>query len=774
MSKGGSSKVYDFYYSIAMAVCRGPIDSFNYIKMKDKVAAWVPITTDTDTLLLDEGKLFGGDKGEGGPRGYVDYRMGGNTQLMSEVHASKHDDLPENLPGYRGLAYLFFHGRGGGTIGFRWTTNSAYFPEIFVGVSRLPKLATIPDQIWPIVGVDEAGDYIIAGPGDAYSGDEKVRPAYLPDANPASIIYEALTEDWGLQELESSVDIGSFQAAAQTLLDEHFGLSMIFTRQMEVEAFIGEVLDHIRAVLFIHPSTGLWVLKLIRDDYELGDCPILDPSNCKLERLKTRTWDNTINEIIVSYTDPHNEESETVSAINNANVTIQGGVKSEERDYFGVRNPWLALELAQRDVDESSRTLKSIRVSISRGVSGILPGSVVRLDWPEENISELYCRVQAFERGTSSDRTVVVEMVEDIFAAKRAVRGVQEPVLPTQPEPVALDYEFVFSPPASIVQSVGLGASEFPAIYPETAVAFIAGSSTYIPTEIDILGTTVLGNGSTASATLATFFADSRSTLGTTLTPEARSTIPVANVEAAFGEEPAPGAILAIGATEEVHELVMLDSTDGTNWTVIRALFDTLPLTWADSTVPLWPIEITDDNFDTGSPVAGVEESYKFLPTSNGTTLAEADATAYLYTPMGRAAAPYRPANCQIDGNGFGVADYSAEPSVPTTVPITWANRNRMAEDSVALAWDDASVTPEVGQTTILRFRSGAGVVFEATGLEGSSYDLDPSNLPPVNNFTVEFVSVRDGIECVYPATRELILPNGGGWDYGWDQGWDQ
>lgn len=771
---GGDRKIPLFYYSIAFGVCRGPIDAFNFIRMKDKVAAWVQQNSDIDGVLLEETELFGGEDGEGGPAGYVDYRMGSDTQVMSTVHASKHDDTPENLPGYRGLAYLFFHGRdnGDGTAGFRWIANSSYFPEISVGVTRLPKLATVPDQVWPIIGVDENGDYVKATPGSAYTGDEKVRPTHLPDANPASMIFEALTADWGLQELTSSVEIETFQDAGQTLLEENFGLSMIFTRQMEVEKFIGEILDHIRAVLFEHPETGKWNLKLIRDDYELSAAVVLNPSNSQLKKLKTRTWDNTINEIIVSYTDPNNEESETVSAMNNANIAIVGGLRSEERDYFAVRNPWLAQELAQRDVDEASRTLKTAEVTISRSVTGILPGSVVRLDWPEEDVENLYCRVMGLETGDSKDRTVKLELTEDIFAAKRAILHVQEGVFPDPVPPVPLDEKYVFSPPVSILQRLSNNATSVASIYPETAVAFLAGSNTYAPTRIDVVGDTVLGNGSGSLATRATITNRLPGTLGTTLTPEARSTIPASYIDNAANVNPVAGMVFAIGDTEEKTELIMLDSDNGSTWSVLRAVHDTLPLEWDDSTVHLWHIDMTSNNVDDGGPITDVEESYYFLPVRDGIRLDVADAEVYTYTPLPRAAAPYRPANPQIGGNGFGVADYSGDTGL-TSVPFTWANRNRLSEDAVAVAWDDAPVTPELNQTTILRFWSGI-LVHEVTGLTGNSYDLDPDDLPDIALFEVEFIAVRDGIESVYNPVRRLILPKDGGWDYNWGQSWGQ
>lgn len=772
MGKGSSTKVYDYYMSIALGVCVGPIQSFNHIRMKDKFAMTDQITAETDTLELDKKKLFGGDKGEGGPRGYVDYRLGTETQLMSEVHASKHDDVPANLPGYRKLAYLFFHGRGGGTIGFRWTVNSAYFPTIEVGVTRPPDSGGIPALIWPIVGTDANGDYIIAQDGDAHAESGKVLLTHLPDANPAAMIYEVMTSEWGMRELASSIEYDTFAACAHVLQTENFGLSMIFSEQDEAEKFIGEILDHIRAVLFEHPVTGKWNLKLIRDDYEASVLPVYDPSNATLEKLKTRTWGDTVNEIVVSYTNPENEEAETVSAMNYANITIQGGVKTEERDYHGVRNPWLALELAERDVYEASRTLKSLRMALPRGADLVLPGSVIKVTWPEEELNELICRVMKVDKGDSDKRHVIVDLVEDIFATKRPVNSVQTGVFPDQGSPEDLDRIFIFSVPASILSQIGLSPVDAAGAHPAAEVAFLADSTTYRPYEIDAIGNAVLGNGSTTESVVATFLPSESGTLGVALTPEVRSDIPEATVEAVLGEDAAPGDVLIIGTTELNHELIMLDThnTGASTWTVIRGLYDTQPKTWTDGEL-VWRMDITDDNLDSGNPVVDVQETYKFLPTVGGSTLDASLATAHDYTPTARASAPYRPANCQVDGNGFDGVEYL---TMPASIPITWENRNRLSEDAVAMAWNGGNVTPEVGQTTTLRFTTAGGATaFEVTDLTGTSYDLDPANLTGGNIFYCNFISVRDGIECVYPVVREIIVPNNAGWNFNWNNNWN-
>ena len=105
--------------------------------------------------------------------------------------------------------------------------------------------------------------------------------------NPAHIIHECLTDQlWGMGTPVAALDDAAFREAADTLFDESFGLSMIWVRQTSIENFVQEVLDHINAVLFSDPATGLLTLKLIRNDYVEADLPIIDTEQCRSFRLQ--------------------------------------------------------------------------------------------------------------------------------------------------------------------------------------------------------------------------------------------------------------------------------------------------------------------------------------------------------------------------------------------------------------------------------------------------------------------------------------------------------
>ncbi len=85
--------------------------------------------------------------------------------------------------------------------------------------------------------------------------------------------------------------------------------------------------------------------------------------------------------------------------------------------------------------------------------------------------------------------------------------------------------------------------------------------------------------------------------------------------------------------------------------------------------------------------------------------------------------------------------------------------RNRLTEDSVILAWDDADVTPEDGQTTTVRLTDLAGnVLHEYTGIAGTSQDVLPADFGAETEGYIEFWAVRDGLESLQGYRVRVIV----------------
>jgi hypothetical protein len=350
-SSGSRQPVADYYMSGHWRVAH-PVDELLAIYVGEK-EAWTGSATTEQDIIISRPNLFGGNKKEGGVSGVVRWMPGGPTQVMPSHLAARLGLTTATCPGYRSMSSLFFHGAnqtssipffnnipvfGYGQQGFLWSSNNPYLKSIWVKVRRKPR------------GLNQS-------------------IALLPDgtANAVHIIYECLVNtDWGQGGAPSGFNTAAFEAAAQTVYDEGLGLFITWAKQANVELFVSEVLDHIQATLFVDPSTGLMTIKLIRADYDIDDLPILNADNCKITAFDRKGWGETVNEIVVTWTNPENEQEETVAAQNNANIAIQGGIISDSRNYYGFRSAEIAQKVAFRDLAMASWPLALIELVCDR------------------------------------------------------------------------------------------------------------------------------------------------------------------------------------------------------------------------------------------------------------------------------------------------------------------------------------------------------------------------------------------------------------------------
>lgn len=148
MGTKSSTKVYDYRYALDYALCQGPIDSINYVWVKDKRVFCGAVTTRQD-LCINRPKLFGGDTSEGGVDGVIECYLGTDNQESSEHLARRmgYDNTTdesdaayyEKAPAYPGIAHMFFRRAGMSRGGFRWGTNNPYLPGVKASVTRIPR-----------------------------------------------------------------------------------------------------------------------------------------------------------------------------------------------------------------------------------------------------------------------------------------------------------------------------------------------------------------------------------------------------------------------------------------------------------------------------------------------------------------------------------------------------------------------------------------------------------------------------------------------------------
>jgi len=589
-------------------------------------------------------------------------------------------------------------------------------------------------HILNVLATDEVEDY--GGNDNTYFDMQitaEVADGY--DANPAHIIYECLTNTtWGMGSPTSAIDYDSFDEASQTLFAENFGLSMLWSRQTEIQNFIQEVLDHIQAVIYVDPSTGLITLDLIRDDYDAGTLDVLDPDNADLTNFSRKLWGDIVNEITVTWTNPDNEQEETITAQDDASIAIQGGIVPDSRNYYGVRTAALAQDLAFRDLRSAGQPLASCEAEVDRSQYALRPASVIKLTWPEYGLTELVMRVQSVDYGKLGDPTIKLNLIEDVYGLDIGSYGDPPGTSWVDPsaQPSDMDPVEIITLPYFMAANSGLGEFIESPEYPEVISGILASTDNADTYEAELWDEVTLTNGDVEWQALSTLNVIGTQTLSEALVAEANSTnVPLATEDGRTQPVLAGFVILGDGA-EATSEICMIDAdnSDGT-YTLVRGVMDTIPRAWPIGT-RAWFVDESTLFEDLLVRSAAEVVDYKVLPSTSQGQLPLAAATLQTHTLTDRPWLPNRPGNVTAyDGTLFSSrsAPIDASDNVNAYITVSWAIRNRLDEDSQILSWDDATQTAETGQTTTIEVRDVDGALLAThDGLTGTTYNVPDSS----------------------------------------------
>lgn len=611
--------------------------------------------------------------------------------------------------------------------GFFWTANSPYLRAPRFKVRRAPK------------GLN---------PSIAMIGN---------DANPVHHLFEIYTNpDWGMGGSPSLIDTVSFEQAAQTIYDEQMGISYTWTGQTEIENIAAEILDHIQATVFTHPRTGLMTIRLLRDDFNPDDLLVITPDNANLSNLQRKTWGEIANEVVVTFTNPDNQQDETVTVHNLAAIAMQGGeINSTGRNYYMFRNRDLAARVAERDLRAVSQPLASCEVRMNRTGWDITPGLPVKLSWPEKGVESLVMRVGKVNYGRPGDGAVRFSLSEDIFSLPRAEYVVAPPTSfdPPETDPSAIENFTIETAPLYVTLPALSLSDPDNLVYPEVITMIAAAPDALDEYGFELIVKQVQANGSTVNVSAGTRNFLPSATLADAINAEAETEI--TEFSNPSGSTPLAGSLLLIGGSGEADsEIALVYEVTETGWTLYRGVLDTTPKAWAAGT-RIWVIGGETPFVDQTVRASGEDAIYRLLTKTARGTLAYEDATDETLTLTARPHLPLRPANVKVGSDGFGPVDATGLSSVS----VTWANRNRETETSQILGWDAASATPETGQTTSIILLDDEGAEITAIdGLTGTSYSLALSAFGAETSGRVRVVSKRDGLTSLQG--HEIALTN--------------
>lgn len=538
------------------------------------------------------------------------------------------------------------------------------------------------------------------------------------DMNPAHIIRECLTDpDWGMGYQESDIDDTSFMAAADTLFDEQMGISLLWDRQIPIEDFIKEIIKHINATLYVDRTTGKFVLKLIRDDYNVEDLLVIgEDAMEKVENASRPTFGELVNSVTINYWNASTGETASLTVQDQALIQMQGAVINTTLQYPGFTNAKIAAQVALRNLRVFSTPLLSCTLHTDRTAAQLNIGDAFVMNWPDLEINNVVVRISGMALGDGKSNKVKLTVMEDVFGLPKSAvvvppdDGWTDPTQPAQPSPYRLALE---SPYYEVVQVLGqtdadsrlssnpeLGYTAIAAVRPGEAInatlSVNAGAGYEDSAVIDFCPTALLAVGVGPMDTVWTI----------------SDAIDLDLVE--------PGTHAQVD-----QELVRIDAIDtATNTlTVGRGVLDTVPRPHTNGArIFFWDVYSGSDLVEY---VSGETVLMKVLPTTGLGTLSIAEAPEDGVTLNQRASRPYPPGNFKINTQYFPETIGGSD-----GLSLTWAHRDRRQQTGADyIDFTEGNIGPEAGTTYNVRIYNENNVLIHTeSAISGTSFDYSTSD----------------------------------------------
>lgn len=531
----------------------------------------------------------------------------------------------------------------------------------------------------------------------------------FPDMNPAHIIRECLTDpDWGMGYAEADMDEASFIAAADTLYSENMGMSLLWDTQISIEEFVQLVCKHINASIYVDRKTGLFVLKLIRQDYDEADLLVLNPSNVsQVQDFSRVQFGELVNSITVSYWNSSIGDTSTLTVQDIALASTQNATINTSVKYEGFTNSDIASRVAQRDLKALSTPLFSCTVYANTDAANLNIGDCFKLSWPDYDIEEVIMRVATIGYGDGKSNRVRLTCTQDVFAMPDIAY-----IAPTPPEGVPTD-----APPEPVSKQVAFEIPYLEAVQ-QMGQSVVDGN---ISTNPDIAYFAMAAGRPSSNSLNARLYTDSGAGYADQSTIDFCPIADLANdidrLSTSFDisnqidiTQVQFGSWFQIG--NEIMEVVSLI---GSTVSVKRGLLDTVPVNHlAGETLFFWDLYAGEDStqYVNGEFVSG-----KLATVTGSGVLPISAAFAESVTMVGRMFKPYPPGKFQINGEYFPEI-------VSGDLAFTWAHRDRRQQTGADyVGFLENSIGPEVGTSYNLRIYNEVDTLIRSeNSISGTSY----------------------------------------------------
>lgn len=348
MSRGkGSSKssrTYDYYGTVAGAICIGPVDSLQSVIIDGKTVVSGPIalTTDATDLTLD-------------PDQESFLRTGGRITIYRGTQTAADPALPDH-PAYAGICYLV-------AVDLLFGRERTTTPNIQVVVTRKPVADT---SLVPAI------NNTLTASGQC---------------SPVAALVEILTAPHALNLPVAALDATSWQAASVWASDlariQYTHCSPLVTSQAAARRLVLELLTMIDAVLY-WTAAGKIAIALLKPGTTPASPLTLDARHETEElRLESRGWPDVPTSMEVRYRDRDSKYKErSVKVDNSLALRLRDGVpsaSSADRPHItgADQASWHAAEALRR----GSQPIGEMEISIRRPLAdGLHPGSKILVD----------------------------------------------------------------------------------------------------------------------------------------------------------------------------------------------------------------------------------------------------------------------------------------------------------------------------------------------------------------------------------------------------------
>lgn len=684
------------------------LDDIVEIKVSDKTLWAGSLASSPNPLEFEQWQLFGGDDSEGGIRGILRLYTGAVNQAVPNELI----DMYGTAPAYRGCFTAIFDGL--------ICANSPYPKPWSFRVRRTTS------------GWDQGAWY--AEKATIWLNDGKIKAM-----NPAHIIYEAFTDRaWGRGLYREQLDDASFRQAADVLYAEDFGMCLAFKRQSSIQEFIQEVLDHVGGAVYLDRLTGLWRFVLIRQNYDANTLPLYSYGNgvLRIEEDNNASGELAKNQVVATYIDPISNESRPARAENLAAIQ-QYGVVLENKTYNGIPTAELAGRLAARDMKIAQSGLKRFKVILDRRAFAMQPLSVFKLSMPHRGIESIVLRSVKVEHNNITNGEITVTTIQDVFGLPSTNFIKDQPSLHQPPNLTAL-------------------AARDQRLF---EVPFMHLLDDFSPEQLNYLNASYVMPLATAPNQLHLGFQMLANTGNGYVEAGENGFVWCNPIHAEIEKTNAPIVVVLerpllddveVGQccllNDEILRITAIDRLNN-SLTLARGCGDTVPHEHAAKDM-LWIYQ--------GANVAEIEladaqtASFKLLPFTSSNVFAAAEASILPITATLRHQRPYPPADVLVNG-----LPYPAQ--VDGNLILTWKHRNRIAQGSNVITYDDAYSALENDVEYVLEVLDANDNLVSSTNISAvNTINVDYSAVSTAVT-KIRLYSVRDGLAS-YQAFEHSVV----------------